>query len=102
VVPRAKHSALEPMANHRKIPEAGYQRLLAVALLRRQLPTNAELAAEYGCTERGIRDAMQRLLLSCTTVSGEIDFGTIRSLSLPTRVVFPCPGSPNRSKNRTS
>ena len=93
------------MAAPRKISDAGYQRLLAVALLRRQLPTNAELAAEYGCTERGIRDAMQRLLLSVTTVTGEIDFGSIALLTpRPPAGSAPaaCPGSQNPSKSKTS
>ena len=72
------------MAAPRKISDANYQRLLAVALARRQLhqlPTDAQLAAECGCTVRGVRDAMHRLLLSVTTVSGEIDFGNIRAYS---------------------
>jgi hypothetical protein len=92
------------MAAPRKIPDAGYQRLLRVALLRRQLPTNAELAAEYGCTERGIRDAMHRLLLSVTTVTGDIDFSNIASQPLfpAGSSPNPCPGSPNPSKKRTS
>ena len=95
------------MAAPRKIPDAGYQRLLMVALARRkmhQLPTDAQLAAEYGCTERGIRDAMHRLLLSVTTVSGEIDFGNIASQPLfpAGSSPNPCPGSPNPSKKRPS
>lgn len=95
------------MAAHRKISDAGYQRLLAIALARRklhQLPSDAELAAEYGCTVRGVRHAMERLLLSVTTVSGEIDFGTIASLTPPSAgsSPVPCPGSQSPSKNKTS
>lgn len=95
------------MAAPRKIPDAGYQRMLAIALLRRklhQLPTDAELAREYGCTVRGVRHAMERLLLSVTTVSGEIDFGTIHGQSFPTAgsSPVPCPGSQSPSKSKTS
>lgn len=95
------------MAAPRKIPDTGYQRLLAIALARRklhQLPTDAELASEYGCTVRGVRDAMARLLLSVTTVSGDIDLGSIRSLPLPSAgsSPVPCPGSQNPSKSKTS
>ncbi len=95
------------MAAPRKISDAGYQRLLAVALARRklhQLPTDAELAAECGCTVRGVRDAMARLLLSVTTVTGEIDFGSIQAhVNLPAGSrPNPCPGSPNPSKSKTS
>lgn len=94
------------MAAPRKISNAGYERLLAIALARRklhQLPTNNELAAEYGCTERGIRDAMRRLLLSVTTVSGDIDLGSIHAQYSPTAgSPVPCPGSQSPSKNKTS
>lgn len=68
------------MAAPRKIPETKLQRLLDIAIARRRLralPTDDELAAECGCTPRGIRDAMTRLLLSVTTVSGEIVSGNI-------------------------
>lgn len=95
------------MAAPRKINNAGYERLLAIALARRklhQLPTDAQLAAEYGCSERGVRDAMARLLLSVTTVSGDIDFGSIASLPLPSAgsSPVPCPGSQSPSKSKTS
>lgn len=92
------------MAAPRKISDAGYQRLLQVALARRQLPTDAELAAEYGCTVRGVRDAMRRLLLSVTTVTGEIDLRSIAGHppSSAGPAPAPCPGSRNPSKRPTS
>lgn len=96
------------MAAPRKITDAGRKRILAVAIARRMLPTDDELAAEFGCTRRGVQTAMQRLLDlaadidALRTVSRETISGNIaRHSPIGAAASRECPASQRPSKSRT-